>query len=449
MTEILWLQWGLLIVSSLLLFFISPIAKSKESFYVGTSEKRAQPGFVILTFSLTISWIFAKSIANAANLGLSFGIVGGLAYAAYYLSFLVAGIVIYKMRTTGKFTSLHHFLRSKFGEPAMVLFSLLIGVRLLNEVWSNTAVIGSYFGAAGSPQYVVAVVVFAALTLAYSIKGGLRSSLITDVIQMALFGVLLFVVLGVILRRQDSLTNFLTSGTWSMATGLNLLFTVLLQIFSYPFHDPVMTDRGFIADAKVTLKSYIAATVLGTLSILLFSFVGIYGAMIGVSGEAAVEVAKTFGVFMMLIINFIMVTSAASTLDSTFSSASKLAIVDLNVAKDVTPQMGRLVMMLTAIAGSLPLLLTPEIISATTISGTMVLGLAPVFIFWKIPAPRLSFHLAFWTGVAAGLTLLFGWLPEALYFTHGKYADLLAVNVYGTALSTILYFLPLYSTKRK
>jgi hypothetical protein len=72
----------------------------------------------------------------------------------------------------------------------------------------------------------------------------------------------------------------------------------------------------------------------------------------------------------------------------------------------------------------------------------MVLGLAPVFIFWKIPAPKISFHLALWTGVAAGAVLIFGWLPKSLYLTHGTYAELLAVNVYAMLLILIVYFVP-------
>jgi hypothetical protein len=41
--------------------------------------------------SIFISWIFAKSVTNAANLGASYGIVGGLAYASYWLSIPVGG----------------------------------------------------------------------------------------------------------------------------------------------------------------------------------------------------------------------------------------------------------------------------------------------------------------------------------------------------------------------
>ncbi|HKJ80868.1 MAG TPA: hypothetical protein VJ954_02495, partial [Ignavibacteriaceae bacterium] len=87
--------------------------------------------------------------------------------------------------------------------------------------------------------------------------------------------------------------------------------------------------------------------------------------------------------------------------------------------------------------------------SATTISGTMVLGLAPVFIFWKLPAPKISFHLAMWAGVFAGIVLVFHLLPHSLFISEGPFAELLAVNIYATILILIVYFAPVLMWKNK
>lgn len=442
MEYVLYWQWGILIVATLFLYYISPKAITNEGFFAGVSIGDAKPSYFTLTFSLVISWIFAKSITNAANLGLSFGMVGGLAYAAYYFSFIVAGFVIYKLRVKGKFQSIHHFLNTKFGRSAIIIFSLLIGIRLLNEIWSNSMVIGTYFGDQGSAGYILSIIVFTGLTLAYTLKGGLSSSLFSDVIQMGLFAVLLLVVLSLVFGKQGSITPFVQSGEWSFAGGLDLFFVALIQVFSYPFHDPVMTDRGFITEEKTTLKSFLTAGVLGFVFILLFSLIGVYGKLIGVDGQAAVEVAKTLGVVSMILMNFIMITSASSTIDSTFSSISKLIVVDLGNQKNITVRKGRIAMILTAIGGTIPIFFSPTILSATTISGTMVLGLAPVFIFWKIPAPKISFYLAVAVGLIAGLVIVFGWFPESYNLTEGKYAGLLTVNFYASILIFIVYFLP-------
>lgn len=433
-------QWGLIIASSVLMFVLSPLAKSPDEFFKATHSKKS-PNVWMLTGSLIISWIFAKSITNAANLGLSFGIVGGVAYAGYYLSFAVAGVIIYQMRLQGGFTSIHQFLTSRFGKGAMRLFSVLIAIRLFNEVWSNTMVIGSYFGEMGSTPYYWAILVFTILTLAYALKGGLSSSIFTDVIQMGLFSILLCVILWSIFSVDDfSVKEVATSGTWSFDLGLNLLFAALLQSFSYPFHDPVLTDRAFLSSPKVTLRSFLIASVLGAACIILFSVIGVYAQSQGMAGQAAVEVGKAFGVVILLVINFIMITSAASTLDSTFSSFSKLLSVDLNLGKNLS--FGRLSMAVIAILGTIPVFLNAEILSATTISGTMVIGLTPVFLFWRKPAPKISYYLSVVTGIIFGFILVFDALPQSLQFTTGSYAALLWTNVWGITACTILYLIP-------
>ncbi len=436
------LQWILVLGSSLILFWIAPFAKTTNDFFRGSKNEQT-PGFWLLTSSLVISWIFAKSITNAANLGLSFGFVGGVAYAAYYLSFLVAGIIIYQMRVKGQFHSLHHFLESRYGRTAMLLFSLLIAFRLFNEVWSNTMVIGTYFGPKDSMSYYWAILVFTGLTLAYALKGGLRSSLLTDLIQMLLFGGLLFVILGVLLpEKGGDVGAFVGSGSWTLAGGLNLFFVAIIQVFSYPFHDPVLTDRAFIAPPKLTLNSFIVATFVGSICILLFSFVGIYAKMEGMQGQAPVEVSKALGFGMTLLMNFIMITSAASTLDSTFNSFSKLLLVDVGQTQQLSVRKGRITMVIVAVAGTLPIFFSPEILSATTVSGTMVIGLTPVFLFWKVKAPALSFIASVLTGVFVGGCFAAGIIPENWYFFDGKYGDLLSVNIVGVILCLLAFWAP-------
>ncbi|MEJ7779119.1 MAG: hypothetical protein WKF68_05980 [Daejeonella sp.] len=442
-TTVTYLQWGFILLTSILIFAAAPIARTTQDFFYG-SKKNKQPNVILLTSSLVISWIFAKSITNVANLGLSYGMVGVISYATYYLSFLVAGIIIYKMRLKGGFTSIHNFIGSKYGKGALYLFSILIAIRLFNEIWSNTMVIGTYFGETGSSPYYLSIFVFTLLTLAYALKGGMSTSIFTDVIQMVLFGLLLTVILSLIFpAMQYQLKPIFTSGEWTMAMGGNLVLVAFIQCFSYPFHDPVLTDRGFITSPKVTLTSYISATVAGVLCITLFGFVGIFAQTKGMTGQATVEVAKFFGPVMLLLMNFIMVTSAASSLDSAFSSFSKLYNIDIWPNKTLSINKGRLSMIALTILGTIPIFYSPEILSATTISGTMVIGLAPVFIFWNAKMPKFSFYAPVAVGLIMGLIIAFEKVPQSMLFTDGKYADLLVVNLWGTLLSFVLFFLPI------
>ncbi|MEM6877622.1 MAG: sodium:solute symporter [Bacteroidota bacterium] len=442
-------QWVLILSSSLLLLWVSPLAKSKASFFKA-QRAGAAPNTWALMGSLVISWLFAKSITNAANLGYSFGIVGGVAYAAYYLSFAVAGLVIYQMRTKGGFQSLHHYLGSRFGQGAVWLFSILIALRLFQEVWSNTLVIGGYFGDRWTFEFYLSIGVFTCLTLAYSLKGGMSSSIITDLIQLAFFAILMIVILSAILPNSNGgMQAYLTSGEWTLIGGGNLLLLALIQSMSYPFHDPVLTDRAFLSDAKSTRKAFLIATPIGAIAIILFSFVGIYAQNQGLSGasDAPVLVAQSLGIVMMLVMNFIMVTSAASTLDSTFSSFAKLSVLDLGWGKQISLKAGRIAMVAIALIGSLPILLQPDIITATTLSGSMVIGLAPVFLLWKLKAPPLSFYLSVGMGLLTGILLLLGTYPDFFAFNTGKYAADFMMNLVGTGLCFAAFLLPWVLTR--
>lgn len=69
--------------------------------------------------------------------------------------------------------------------------------------------------------------------------------------------------------------------------------------------------------------------------------------------------------------------------------------------------MGRLAIIAMAVVGTLPLLSGPAALDATTISGTMVVGLGPPvygLMFLRGYRP-LVFHLPFWTGVAFGIVM--------------------------------------------
>ncbi|NND49102.1 MAG: sodium:proline symporter, partial [Rhizobiales bacterium] len=75
-------------------YVLSPKVRTVEGFFHGTSETLQPPGLWTLVMSQVTTWIFARSLQNAAILGFYYGIWGSLAYALYYLSFLTGGQII-------------------------------------------------------------------------------------------------------------------------------------------------------------------------------------------------------------------------------------------------------------------------------------------------------------------------------------------------------------------
>jgi len=246
-----------------------------------------------------------------------------------------------------------------------------------------------------------------------------------------------------------------SSGSWTLQGGLDLLLVGVLQSVSYPFHDPVLTDRGFLASERKTLAAFLWAGVLGFVAIVVFGGIGIPAHLSGLAfdDDAPRAVAAAMGTGILLLVNVVMLTSAGSTLDSTFSSIAKAVDLDgrwiVRGARAVGPEaggslgVGRWAMAAAAIVGNLPLFFGARILQATTISGTMVLGLAPIFVLGLfLRAPPASFHLAFWTGAAVGIAEAAGWVPPALGVGGGRYATLLGANLWGLTLATTLFLVP-------
>lgn len=444
--------WGFLVVYGVGMFFLAPRANNTAEFFKGNDSKGRQVSPFVLTASIFVSWVMAKSVTNCINLGAQFGIVGGVAYALYWLAIPLAGFVIYRLRKRFGFKSLVSFLTSNYGKGAALAFTLAILIRLYNEVWSNSSVAAGYFGASGSMAFILSAVFFTVIALAYSIKGGMRSSLFTDVVQFVLqAGIMVAVIVLVflLLGNQPAL-NYLSTGTWSLETGVDLLLVTCLQIFSYPFHDPVLTDRAFLTDVKTMLKVYIVSGVLGFIAILMTSLIGIQAVMAGipVSGNVPAGIAQALGGVGHISIGLLMVVAAGTTLDSTFTSLAKACARDIPWLRgrdygERARKVGIVAMLLFAILGNAPMLFGTDVLLATTISGTMVMGMGPVFCLYGFVKPtKIGFHLSFWTGIAFGVLYTVGLVPDFMHIGDGKYAAMLGVNLYGLILCTVGYVVP-------
>ena len=389
------LFWGFLIVYGIVMFILSPKTVTAGGFFNGEDRKGRDANPWMITASIFIAWIFAKSVTNAANMGQSFGIVGGIGYAVYWLCIPLTGYALYRLRRKFGATGMVSFLTEHYGVAAAFCFSAAILVRLFNEVWSNTSVVGAYYGESGTAPFIIAALLFTAITAAYCCWGGMRGSLITDIAQAILFAILLIVVL-VFIVPQDGLGAMFATGSWTLEGGVDFIIGAGLQCLSYGFHDAVLTDRGFLCEEKKMLKAFTVAGILGFIAILLFSLIGVHSMLNGLveSGvDAPVVVAQSLGIVAFFFMAVIMISTAGSTLDSTFTALSKLTARDLPGILGKTPKtnpriIGIIFIIIFGIVGNLPMMMGASIITATTISGTMIMGLYSVgdgFLFSFVP----------------------------------------------------------------
>ena len=341
------------------------------------------------------TWIFARSLLNAAILGFYYGFWGTLAYATYYLSFLTGAVIVDRVRFRHGFDSIQDFLRARFGRPGSRAYNLVVGVRLVSEVFANLLVIGILFGAEGTGAYVLSILAFAGVALLYSALGGLHASLRTDLFQMALF----IVVLGVLLVMA--------------------LANPALSLADLGFRPFVVTDPGPVLIAVALLQVWISV-----LCILAFGVLGVFAGAHAAAGEGMNAVLeRLLGAWPMLLFSVALVISAMSTLDSTLSSAAKLAVVDMGWLKP-TLASGRLAMALFMLLGlALVFVGSKDLFAAVAVSGTASLYLAPVVFFSVLGGrddiPAWSYVTSFGLALAGAL----------LYFTesagHTQWFDML------------------------
>lgn len=449
--------WLIALVSCLALISIllSRRVTHTNSFYCGHSESGAAPGLLTLTFSQVTTWIFARSLLNAAILGFYYGIWGALAYAAYYLSFLTGGKIIDHLRFEHGYQSVQAFLHDRFGAWGTACYNFVIGVRLISEVFANLLVIGILFGAAGSEPYTLAVIGLAAVTLIYSMMGGLHASLRTDFFQMAIFlVVLVFLVLIAIGDGHFSSELFAFKPFDITEPGPILLMVALLQVWSYPMHDPVMMDRGFIADRDTTRRSFKHAAWISSLCIIAFGSLGVVAGVNAETGESMNAVlSRLLGEIPMFLFSATLIISAMSTLDSTLTSSAKMVVKDMRILP-LSLKSGRVVMSLFMLAGLVLVFVgNKDLFSAVAVSGTASMYLVPVIIFslWgnqkQIP---LWSYIGSFTLAMTGAVLYFteSSAHTALLGESHKYTKLLWICITVLLGGCLMFLLGMASQKR-
>ena len=435
-------------ILAMLSIYLSPNAKTADTFYSGLSPQGRTPTLLTLIFSQVTTWIFARSLMNAAILGYYFGIWGTFAYATYYLSFLTGGLIIDRLRFVHKHSSIQTFLYERFGRIGTICYNFLIIIRLISEVFANLLVIGLIFGSAGSNSYIAAISIFSIVTLLYSMLGGLHASLKTDVFQMGIFiFVLMLLMSSVISNDQFSLSDLHFIEFSIGDPGPILMIVAFLQIWSYPMHDPVMMDRGFLSNRDITRKSFLHATWISIVCIIAFGCLGVLAGAHAVEGEMMNEaLTRKLGEWPMILLSTTLIISAMSTLDSTLSSSSKLIAIDMRLIS-INVKNGRIVMLMFMLLGLLLVFSgNQDLFSAVAVSGTASLFLAPVVFFSifanRTDVPVWSYFLSFITAIiGASLYFLESSANTELLGASHKYTKLLQITIVVLVTCCLLFWM--------
>ena len=289
------------------------------------------------------------------------------------------------------------------------------------------------------------------IAFSYSYYGGFRNSIKTDLIQMIIFLILLFILfISIFFTPWQVSSDIFDKSTDINNPAYSLIIVAILQLFSYPIHDPVMMDRGFVCSYSRTKNSFIYAFFLSIFCIFLFSLLGIIISEKELEGLSFINAIQDhFGIFISFIVFLLLIVSAISTIDSTLSSCSKLIVNDLKLLKKNIYN-GRIVMLLFTLLGLLFIVFnTKDLFTAVAVSGTAATFITPVFILtilFKVRLSKISLIASFLTSFSGSIIY---YLESqninnflSLYFDlDHKYKTLLLLNFLILAMTFFYSFI--------
>jgi SSS family solute:Na+ symporter len=169
----------------------------------------------------------------------------------------------------------------RYGYWACLSFSLALLYRLFSEIWSNTIVLGTFYGVQYDALWWTAVWLGTFIPISYVIMGGQKSSLLSDLGHGTLVIIFLIIVLALVVPKFPLPLFDQRVTQYTLVGGLDQFFVAILQGgLSYPFMDPAMTDRAFLGNPKGMVIGFFLGGLAAMTFIFCFGFIGVYGKML-------------------------------------------------------------------------------------------------------------------------------------------------------------------------
>ncbi len=310
-----------------------------------------------LSTSLAISshWFWAIAIFVGPAVAYNWGLIGLLWFAIPNgFSCVTIGYFAYKIREQyPNGISLTDYAREKFSFRLSALYQLLfvlislaailLAFTAIAKLWAFTAL-----GSIIPPIY--ASLLFGAITLAFTLRGGIRTSVFTGAIQTCLWSLFLIVML----------TLMLSSDTTLQLTGKNQLTTFFrsdfLTTFAVAFGISVsaaavshgmMWQKAFSMPRENIMKTYSFAGLIFTLIVIGLGFMGIYAYSAGLNVGPA-DTSQMHGLIALggtaaiVIFSTLVIGQSSTVIDSSLNYISSL--VTLEWLKKETVLVSRIIM---------------------------------------------------------------------------------------------------------
>lgn len=195
-TDIQWSGFIAMLVFYAIFYYIGAVTAAKRS---GTLTDTMVAGrslpLWIAVLTMTATWVGGGYIAGTAESVFSTGLAWAQAPWGYALSLIVGGIFYAPKMRRGEFMTMIDPIDIRFGRNTAGVLYL---PALLGEIFWSAAILtalGTTFGTLLGLDFASSIVLSAAVAVAYTVVGGMYSVAYTDVVQVGLIIVGLFLVL--------------------------------------------------------------------------------------------------------------------------------------------------------------------------------------------------------------------------------------------------------------
>ncbi len=328
------------VISSIVWFFSRGFIFSKLSFLVAKREI----GMVPAAFSIAAAWIWAPALFVSAEKAYTQGWIGLFWFLVPNMGCLIL-FSFFAKRLRELFPegyTLSGYMRKRHSERVqnvyLVAFSGLAVCSFAVQLLAGGKIISSLTGL----PYFWVTVLLALIPVGYSLYAGLKASIISDFLLMA---VMLFLGGTVVLSAVSAGGGFEVvmngmngkSGTYTdlfSGDGLNVFLTfgipVTIGLLSGPFGDQSFWQRSFAIKRPSVQPAFIASAFIFGAVPLMLSMLGFLAAGLGMDVKNTAQVnmetvSALLPVWVIIPFLFLLFSGLVSTLDSNLSALSSLS----------------------------------------------------------------------------------------------------------------------------
>lgn len=416
-------------------------------------------------FSIAVSWVWAPAIFIASMQAYQKGIAGAFWFIApNILCFFVFAFFAIRFRQLmPKGYTFSHYIKTRFKENkilhfsfAMIAFLYQFGAIVINAVAGGALL---YLASGIDPKITMTAMVLVALS--YCWMSGLRASIITDVLQMAMIIIIGGFLIPWAVFQGGGLTT-ITAGLGGITGEFNSIFNskiaytmgipLTLSLIAGPLSDQMFHQRALAVKADHIKSVFVRGGLLFGIVPIVLSLLGFVGVVLqnqGVDLGSNPEMVGASVIGYLLpkwaLYLFIMMAFAGlcSTLDSAFCGLSSIGSIDIyqghineKASDKETLKFSKRFMILIALLGLGLSLFEPKLLWVFFIYGAVAAtGFVPTFAAVLIQAVKpKALLVSIWGG------FLFS-VPLSAYANIVENTDLIVISSLVGPLSGLIFLL--------